>query len=97
MMDIRLILDGIAVVSAIYSTAVWIANHQIQIKLENKIEKQMIILSSRMQRQQDRNKTRIGILEAKLDQMIDVANGNPSCINLAKIVESLPEEETDFN
>lgn len=62
-MDLRIILDIFAILSAIYSTAVWFANHQIKIALEAKIdgmESKIEIQSIRLESKIDRMMQTIG-------------------------------------
>ncbi|MEG4803546.1 hypothetical protein QUB63_22555 [Microcoleus sp. ARI1-B5] len=91
------VVEAISIFSAISSFIFWLASYQIKIGLQNKIEKLMIIITSRMQRQQDRNKTQIGIVSAEIEQIKSILNGKPVCVDLTRIYEALPEEPTDFS
>lgn len=104
-----MILDITAIASAIYSTAVWFANHQIKvgleskieiqsIKLEGKIDRMMQTIGDRIRRQSDTNKVNIGIMKGELEMVKAILNNNPSeyCVKY-NIDELLPDEETDFN
>jgi hypothetical protein len=97
MIESTKILDIIAIFSAIGSAGFWLASYKISVGLEIKIDRMMLVLSTRMQRQQDRNKSEIGILKAETSQLKNMFFGGGSCITLDEIIDHLPEETTDFS
>lgn len=87
-------LDVFAIISAIGSAGFWLASYKLSVSLEVKIDRMMMIMSSRMQRQQDRNKTEIGILTAEMEEIKDILAARfPT--SLQKIRNHLPDENTD--
>lgn len=65
-------LDVFAIVSAIGSAGFWLASYKLSVGLEVKVDRIMMVISSRMQRQQDRSKTDIAILNAEIEEIKNI-------------------------